>query len=645
MRSIRLSLVVYFLVLLTVALGAVCWFVYQLAAAALDERYQASQRLVRSQHKTHSEEVLTGFDRRVLRQAHYVAAMARTPVHVEATYPAGLVGLAVTPQPHLHAWLWVSEGIAPVWRPRPPGEGGPSLADLIFRARAAEINIEAADDLIPADQKRDERSIDSTDEVVPVAPPDHAHEYFQAFYREKGRVSRSQSLILANAELPIDGSVLKMLIDRQPHERYEYDTMRGPGGRTLRRVTLVSSMRRQPRAVRDASREWDCWAYLRGMPPLGKGFGKGPPAPPPGFMARPEVPFFVQYAIDSAPTMARLKQFEDERDQQLAQLEADTQNQLQALQRKLLWIALAAFGATFAGGYGLLRIGLTPIGRLSDAVSKVTERDFRLRVDPARLPTELQPIAHRLSHTLEQLGRAFEREKQAAADISHELRTPLAALMTTIEVALRKSRSLQEYREILEDCHTSGEQMSHLVERLLALARLDAGAVQPRPQAIDAAELAIQCADLIQPLARAQGLALTTRIAPPLPVETDPDKLREVVTNLLHNAVQYNRPGGTIELTVERLAGALSIEVRDTGIGISAEAKTRIFERFYRADPSRHSDTPHAGLGLAIVKSYIDLLGGTITVDSTPGEGTAFRVRLPVRDARAAAAEPKLVVA
>src|SRR5439155_4004041 len=110
------------------------------------------------------------------------------------------------------------------------------------------------------------------------------------------------------------------------------------------------------------------------------------------------------------------------------------------------------------------------------------------------------PIAQRLSKTLWQLGQAFDREKQAAADISHELRTPLAALLTTIEVALRKSRSLQEYREILEECLSSGQQMSHMVERLLALARLDAGAERSRARAFDAGELAVQCTELIRPL-------------------------------------------------------------------------------------------------------------------------------------------------
>jgi len=109
----------------------------------------------------------------------------------------------------------------------------------------------------------------------------------------------------------------------------------------------------------------------------------------------------------------------------------------------------------------------------------------------------------------------------------------------------------------------------------------------------------------------------------------------------LHNAVEYNRPGGSIDLSVERANGDLVVEVRDTGIGIGAEARERIFERFYRADPSRHADSPHAGLGLAIVKSYVDLLGGTIAVESIPEEGTTFRVRLPVQEL---APEQKLVL-
>jgi two-component system heavy metal sensor histidine kinase CusS len=112
-------------------------------------------------------------------------------------------------------------------------------------------------------------------------------------------------------------------------------------------------------------------------------------------------------------------------------------------------------------------------------------------------------------------------------------------------------------------------------------------------------------------------------------LRTDPDKLREILTNLLHNAIEYNRPEGSIELALERENGHVLLEVKDTGIGIAPEAREHIFERFYRADPSRQADGLHAGIGLAIVKGYVDLMGGTISVESTEGQGTTFRVELP----------------
>src|SRR5262249_36149097 len=152
----------------------------------------------------------------------------------------------------------------------------------------------------------------------------------------------------------------------------------------------------------------------------------------------------------------------------------------------------------------------------------------------------------------------FAREKQATADVSHELRTPLTALLTTIDLALRKPRPAEQYRELLQDCRNSAQQMHQIVERMLTLARLDAGVDRLRTQAIDVGQLAAQCAAVGRPLADARGLSLAVRnecngtpdTSPR--VTTDPDKLREVVTNLLHNAIQYNREGGSIELTVAR---------------------------------------------------------------------------------------------
>jgi signal transduction histidine kinase len=171
--------------------------------------------------------------------------------------------------------------------------------------------------------------------------------------------------------------------------------------------------------------------------------------------------------------------------------------------------------------------------------------------------------------------------------------------------------------------------MNQAVDRLLTLARLDAGVDTLRVQPVDVGVLAEQCAAVARPLAEARGVSLEVCRKAPGPVLADPDKLREVVNNLLHNAIEYNRPGGSVGLLVARQDGHLDVEVCDTGIGIAPEARGHIFERFYRADPSRTGDGLHTGLGLAIVKEYVDLMGGSITFETAEGRGSTFRVRLP----------------
>jgi heavy metal sensor kinase len=338
---------------------------------------------------------------------------------------------------------------------------------------------------------------------------------------------------------------------------------------------------------------------------------------------------FIQCACDLSLLDDKVADSRAKRDAELLRVDEQTDESLAASRRNLLLISLATFLATVFGGFWLVRLGLSPLHKLSVAVGRISAKDFRLPFEDRRLPQELKPIVGRLTETLDQLKRVFTREKQAAADISHELRTPLAALLTTIDVTLRKPRSSEHYRETLEECRASGQQMNLLVERLLALARLDAGVDPVRPQAVDVSELAEQCASLVRPLAEARGLELRVHRNGPAILEADPAKFREVVTNLLHNAIQYNRPHGSVDLSVERQNGNLEVEVKDTGIGISPDARQHIFERFFRADPSRSADGLHAGLGLAIVKGYVDLMGGTIAVESAEGKGSTFRVRLP----------------
>src|SRR5205823_2671407 len=159
------------------------------------------------------------------------------------------------------------------------------------------------------------------------------------------------------------------------------------------------------------------------------------------------------------------------------------------------------------------------------------------------------------------------------------------------------------------------------------------------------AELASGCAAVIRPLAAANGITVDLQTDGPIEFETDAGKLREVLMNLLHNAVEYNRPGGTIELAAARDNGSVVFEVRDSGIGMTPEVREKIFERFYRADASRQATGIHAGLGLAIVKEYVARLHGTIAVERTPGVRSRSRATVPAPPAAAAprpapAAEP-----
>ncbi len=326
---------------------------------------------------------------------------------------------------------------------------------------------------------------------------------------------------------------------------------------------------------------------------------------------------------------ARLAADQKDRDVEIARVRLETRLELAELRWRLILIGAGTFAALVLGGWFFVARGLSPLRKLSDAVSQVSEKDFRLPVEAAELGRELAPIHARLTQTLTLLQRAFEREKQAVADISHELRTPIASLLATIDVSLRKPRTPEQYRTTLEECRLISRQLGQLVERIMTLASLDAGNDRMLVAAIDMADLIGGCAAVIRPLAAANNLTVSVRLDDDLTLESDAGKLREVLMNLLHNAVEYNTPGGKIELTARRESDFAVFEVRDTGIGIPDDVREKIFERFYRADASRHATGVHAGLGLAIVREYVSRLNGTIAVESAPGAGTTFRVTLP----------------
>jgi two-component system CheB/CheR fusion protein len=204
-------------------------------------------------------------------------------------------------------------------------------------------------------------------------------------------------------------------------------------------------------------------------------------------------------------------------------------------------------------------------------------------------------------------------------------------LLTTIEVALKKPRRPEEYRETLNECRDSGQQISQLVERLLTLARIDAGVDRVRVEKVDVAALAEQCTALVRPLAEARGLTLRMHSEGEAVLRADPGKLREVLTNLLHNAIEYNRPAGSVDLRVTRHNGHLRVEVRDTGIGIAPEMLPHVFEMFTQADRSLDRSQGGLGIGLTLVRHLVAMHGGRVQASSDGlGEGSEFVVRLPV---------------
>ncbi|MFL5242048.1 MAG: ATP-binding protein [Gemmataceae bacterium] len=590
MKSIRLSLVGSFLLLLAVALGAVSLLVYRMTKETLGEKQDIAKKLLVAEADHKSKEEAAKLDNELLAEAHVLASQARLQFErqrgsAQDYLPFALLTAALAPNGHVTAPIWFCEG-----------NHHTQLGELVLRMAVNRIKF---------DEHADEGSASK-------------RKYFQ-INTEWGHEWRSRSM--GDNFFVFDPIVEK----RMQLYNFSYDDTQLPNGVFLRRILFKAPVARfqflpgenRPRL------------QPRDPPPVPR-----PSPTPPKPFEPPVAVFFIQAASSTADRDEAIANISGALEDDLVDLKNESAIALADLRNRLLLISVTTFVLTVLGGFWLVRLGLYPLNQLSEAVSKVSEKDFRLPMDEKRMPTELRPIVERLTQTLEQLQRAFSREKQSAADISHELRTPLAALLTTLELALRKPRSAEEYRELLQDCKVSGQHMSQLVERLLTLARLDAGVDHVRPSELDASGLADQCATLVRPLAEARGVSLRVHHDKPVWITADPNKLREVVTNLLHNAIQYNRPNGSIDLKVSRKNGHLEFEVEDSGIGINSEARRHIFERFYRADPSRSADGLHAGLGLSIVKGYVDLMGGTISVDSTEGVGSAFRVQLPIPKAR-----------
>jgi signal transduction histidine kinase len=250
---------------------------------------------------------------------------------------------------------------------------------------------------------------------------------------------------------------------------------------------------------------------------------------------------------------------------------------------------------------------------------------------------------------LARLEAAFAQVRRFSADASHELKTPLTVLRGEIEVALRSPRDPVEYQRVLGSILEEVESMARLVDDLLLLSRADAGALRWDMTPVELDRLVEEVAKEGGILGRGKQVQVKIQGLEPLIVQGDGQRLKQLLRNLVDNGVKYTPPGGQVSLALRAVKReALNVKrtdpetgpadgdfaeiiVRDTGVGIPPEALSRIFERFYRVDPARSRETGGAGLGLCIAKTIAEAHGGTIEVQSPPGAGSAFTVRLPLR--------------
>jgi two-component system, OmpR family, sensor kinase len=280
-----------------------------------------------------------------------------------------------------------------------------------------------------------------------------------------------------------------------------------------------------------------------------------------------------------------------------------------------------------AGGWWFVSHALRPIENISAAAVKISAGDLSQRISIAETESELGQLAAVLNSTFARLESAFAQQQQFTSDAAHELRTPVSVMLTQAQTALNRERTAPEYRETVESCRRAAQRMRRLIESLLALARLDAGQEVLKRLRFDFAKTIADCIEAIRPLAYERGVKISVEVEP-LEMTGDSERLAQVITNLLANAIQYNRTDGEVRVILESQNGMAVLTVSDTGQGIVAEDLPRVFERFYRADKSR--STGGNGLGLAISKAVVEAHGGTIEVSSEENIGTIFTVRLPI---------------
>jgi len=287
-------------------------------------------------------------------------------------------------------------------------------------------------------------------------------------------------------------------------------------------------------------------------------------------------------------------------------------------------LAVAAVASWWVAGRAL-----QPVNLLAQAAKEIGISDLDRRLPLRGTGDELDRLSVTFNDMFARLAKAIGEMKQFTASMSHELRTPLTTLRGEAEVMLLQPHSIQEYRRLLASHLEEYDRLARLINRLLTLARAEAGDIKMHPESVDLAQLTRYLVEELETVATSKQVALSIESKGPVNIEADHDWLETAILNLLDNAIKYTPEGGHVTLLVANRGSERILEIRDTGIGISADALPHIFERFYRADHSRNGHNEGAGLGLNLVQWIVEQHHGRIEVKSEPGKGSCFTVSLP----------------
>jgi heavy metal sensor kinase len=282
------------------------------------------------------------------------------------------------------------------------------------------------------------------------------------------------------------------------------------------------------------------------------------------------------------------------------------------------------------GGCWLMRRSLQPIDEITQRAEGITSTNLSNRLPVIRTGDELERLSVALNRMISRLDDAFQHINRFSADASHELRTPLTILQLELEGVVNNHALSEPLEELIGSALEETHRMSRIVESLLTISRLDAGEAKLARVPLDLAGLVISASAEMKILAQEKSIELRSFIESDIWVEGDRTRLQQVVVNLIDNAVKYTPAGGTIEVRVGCEGGRAILEVADNGTGIPAHAIPYVFERFYRVDKARTRASGGAGLGLSIVKSICAAHGAEIHVSSQEGQGSCFRVELPL---------------